>query len=179
MNNLKITIITFFAFIAIATACCKKTPDCGSLPCPTTSGANVVSCLINGTPFIVKGNNPTSSMFSCTSGTKLKNKSLGIGYTIDISNCKDKSEEYKVLRFDVGGVLAKQKYSISELSSTNCRIQFIGLLFNIFSDKTTIGELSITHLDSKVVSGTFNFVITDPNTNKKYTCTNGNFDLSL
>jgi hypothetical protein len=60
MNNFKTTIITLFAFIAIATACCKKpapapTKDKYGLPLPTQTGANTFGCLIDGVPFVVEG----------------------------------------------------------------------------------------------------------------------------
>jgi hypothetical protein len=60
MNNLKITIITLFAFIAIATACCKKptpppTTDKNGLPFATQTGANTFGCLIDGVPCVVNG----------------------------------------------------------------------------------------------------------------------------
>jgi hypothetical protein len=60
MNNLKITIVTLFTFITIATAGCKKpikipTTDKNGLPLATQTGANTFGCLIDGVPCVVTG----------------------------------------------------------------------------------------------------------------------------
>jgi hypothetical protein len=117
-------------------------------------------------------------MFSCNGGNTFKANTLGGGYYLDFFNCKDKSEIYKSIRFDVADTLHVENYLVGNANVTACRLVFHGKIFSIFSDSLTTGNLSITSIGERSVSGKFDFKVTDNHSGEKYNCTNGNFDLS-
>jgi hypothetical protein len=183
MKNIKIIAVTLFAFIAFATACRKittvpVTEACGQLPCPTTIGANVASCMINGEPFIVKGKGKSIGMFNCTSGNTFKYGTLAGGYTLEFFKCSDGTNKTNNIYFQFSGNPELKKYLIGKPLFTGCSLYTEGGGFFTISDSTSTGEIEITYLDNSIISGKFKFVTKDYNTGKTYTCTNGNFDLS-
>jgi hypothetical protein len=182
MKKIQIIFTTTLLFIALATACIKKpiTPSdtCGALPCPTTTGANVASCMINGEPFIVKGKGKSIGMFNCVGGNTLNYGTLAGGYKIEFYKCPDGTNKTNILHFDIYDNFNLKEYKIADPLKTNCRLEISGGGFSFYSDSNSIGSLSITYLDNNIISGKFNFTIKDPSTGKTYTCTDGNFDLS-
>jgi hypothetical protein len=88
MKNKIIISITTFIYICFAFACHKpKTITCGDLPCPSETGANIVSCYINGKPFIVLGNKPHVDMLSCNDGNTIGPSFGGINTAISSRKC--------------------------------------------------------------------------------------------
>jgi hypothetical protein len=180
MKNFKIIFYTTLLFIFTAIACCKqeppKEPTCGILPCPTTTGANVVSCMINGTPYIVKGFSPNVTMMSCTSGSLFKGSTFGAGYSVMAYNCTEVHKIGQIMIYIEDSVKI-ETYKLGDPFITGCRVDLSGGYGGFYSDKTSTGNFSITHLTDHVISGTFDFIIKDSHTGDVYTCTNGNFDL--
>jgi hypothetical protein len=182
MKKTQTIIITTILFMTIAAAC-VKTPikpneACGALPCPTTTGANVASCMINGEPFIVKGKGKSIGMFNCVSGNTFKYGTLAGGYTLEFFRCSDGTNKTNNIYFQFSGNPELKKYLIGNPLKTGCAPIIYGGGFQIYADSNSVGSIEITHLDNNIISGKFNFIIKDPSTGKTYTCTNGNFDLS-
>jgi hypothetical protein len=183
MKNIQTIFTITLIFIALATAC-VKTPlkpddDCGQLPCPTTTGANVASCMINGEPFVVKGKGKSIGMFNCVSGNTFKNGTLAGGYTLEFYRCADgNNNRMRGLYFEISDSLQIQSYKIGNPFITGCRLTIDGGGFSVLSDSSTIGLIEITKNSNSSVSGKFSFELKDKFRNKIYTCTNGNFDLS-
>jgi Family of unknown function (DUF6252) len=154
----KIILLTTLAFVCMAVACVKKppTPNCGQLPCPSATGANVVSCYVNGEPYIAKGGKPDLT---------------GLG-GFHIYFCKD--NYLQLLEIWLQDSLKVGEF---ELNNAN-RADFTGAWFNIVTNDTTTGKLIITHLTASSVSGNFWFNATNGSATNPYKITEGNFDIA-
>jgi hypothetical protein len=181
MKNKTLITITIFAYICFCFACIKTNPNvnknpCGELPCPTATGANVVSCYINGKPYIVKGNSPYVGLLSCTEGNTFKLKSLSSGYDLTFFKCTEVENAYRI-KFDIIDSLSVKKYHLGIFGQTGCRLDYSGSGTSVLSDSSSTGNFEITALNEHTISGKFDFEIKDSKGNI-YKCTNGNFDLS-
>jgi hypothetical protein len=182
MKKIQIITITLLAYIALATACNKiktttPTGSCGQLPCPTTTGANVASCMINGEPFIVKGKGKYTGMFNCVGGNTLTYGTLAGGYNLEFYNCPDGTLKANSIYFTIFDEIKIGQYNIGAPLINGCVLD-MGNIIVAASDSLTSGKIEITHIENHVISGKFNFVIKDPTNGKTYICTEGNFDLS-
>jgi hypothetical protein len=173
----KITLLTTFAFVFIAVACVKKPPEanCGKLPCPTAKGANVVSCYVNGVPYIAKGGKPNIGMFTgCQQGNYITSSALGgVNTTLNFYFCSSKYSDRIYL--NINDSLRVGKYILN--AGTPARAYLDGALsFRGQSTAIDQGELEITTLTNKVIAGTFSFKVKhDTGYND---VTEGNFDLA-
>jgi Family of unknown function (DUF6252) len=172
----KIILITTLAFVFMAVACVKNppAPNCGPLPCPTTTGANVVSCLVNGVPYIAKGGKPDLGMLSaCQQGMSLSSSALGGPNTkFTFYFCKDSKSQ--ILEIWLQDSLALGEYDLARAN----HIKFNGGLFNTVTNDSNTGKIQITKLTTNVVSGNFMFNASNGNKVNQYQITQGNFDIA-
>jgi hypothetical protein len=172
----KIILITTLAFVFMAVACVKNppAPNCGPLPCPTAQGANVVSCFVNGEPYIAKGGKPDlTGIGGCKQGSYITSSALGgPNATFHIYFCKD--NYVQLLEIWLQDSLKVGEF---ELNKAN-RADFTGAWFNIVTNDTTMGKLIITHLTAGSVSGNFWFNATNGSTSNPHKITQGNFDIA-
>jgi Family of unknown function (DUF6252) len=172
----KIISSTTLAFVFMAVACVKNQSalNCGKLPCPTAKGANVVSCYINGVPYIAKGGKPDlTGIGGCKQGSYITSSALGApNATINCYFCKDTYAQ--TLHIYLADSL---KVGLFELGSLN-RITFKGVFFNVVTNDSNIGQLTITSITPQLVSGTFWFNASSGSGLNQYQITQGNFDIA-
>jgi hypothetical protein len=172
----RITLSTTLAFVFIAVACVKKppAPNCGPLPCPTAVGANVASCFVNGEAYIAKGGKPDlTGIGGCKQGSYITSSALGApNATISSYFCKETYSQ--TLHIYLADSL---KVGLFELGSIN-RITFKGAHFNIVTNDSNTGQLTITNITPQSVSGTFWFNASSGTGVNQYQITQGNFDIA-
>lgn len=169
-----ILILSIFSF-----AQCKKTnTDSNGLPAATQEGKNTLGFLLNGQPWKPQGNNGTANLsidvdFGFNQGV------FGIAaYRILLSN----NREYfgigirDSLNFvTIPSMLTMNKYSIanSRFSTNTCDMSFYDT--TVFRS----GNLNITKLDkvNRIISGTFNTILFEPNCGDTIKITDGRFDM--
>jgi hypothetical protein len=175
MNNLKITIVTVFSFIILATSCGKKNPtppaptkDKYDLPLPTQTGANTLGCLIDGVPFVVEGEynwftgNGLESSFSITDSVfiiraKLNNPRTNLMICSKVHN-------------SIIGKHTANKYLISSYSYLSSNGASIPGQNGFFTANDTLPAsititnsdiiMPVTTLKDNFISGTFDLTLT-------------------
>jgi hypothetical protein len=155
MKTNKIIISTILLFICLAFACVKSTPaaNCGELPCPTATGANVVSCFVNGKPYIARGGKPDfSSTWGCAQGSYITSSALGgPNTTFSFRFCDGGyPEEIYIM---LGDTLRLGEYKLNTLN----KVLILGTFIYGQTDTINQGVFNITFLSSKIVAGNFNF----------------------
>jgi hypothetical protein len=178
MKTNKIIISTILLFICFAFACVKSTPNttpnCGDLPCPTATGANVVSCYVNGKPYIAKGGKPDLSLWGCQQGNHITSSALGGPNTTFSFRFCDAGypEEIFIL---LGDTLRLGEYKLNSLN----RVLILGTFLYGQTDTINQGSFNITFLSSKIVAGNFNFnTSTNVAGSTVFKFTQGNFDIA-
>jgi hypothetical protein len=169
MNNLKITIITLFAFLAIATACCKK-------PVPATIiGTNRVTCTINGQRLESKGGKPNDNPFlGCQTGNFISSSALGgVNYRFDFNFCLNDSQEN--LDIYIHDSLQVKKYS---LGSNPNKVKMTGLFFTGITDNNHGGTFEITQIEDHAIIGKFSLDLAIVGSPSTAHITNGTFNLA-
>jgi hypothetical protein len=167
MKSKIITTTTTIFFILLAAACGKKAPNCGALPCPTNTGANVVSCMIDGEPFICRGGKPTNT-WGCEEGNTIYGSAFG--YTNITSRiCSDDIQNLKIhfdtpLELKTYTIGMKNQFCVRATTNSAC------------SDSIQTGTITITTLTDKVLAGNFSLNAKSATGIRKIT--NGNFDLA-
>jgi hypothetical protein len=173
----KIILLTTLAFVCMAVACVKNppTPNCGQLPCPSATGANVVSCYVNGVPYIAKGGKPTIGMFTgCQQGNYITSSALGgVNTTLNFYFCSSKYSDR--ISLDIYDSLKVGIYQLNEGTFARARLEG-ALTFNGYTDAANTGQLEIITLTDKVIAGKFSFKVMFGN--QMNTITEGNFDLA-
>jgi hypothetical protein len=173
----KIILLTTLAFVCMAVACVKNppTPNCGQLPCPSATGANVVSCYVNGEPYIAKGGKPdlTSTMGGCKQGSFLQPKNGLSTSHFDFRFCNNNYPEN--IYIYIYENLEVKNYSLSNIN----KVVIDGTLLQGQTDELNTGSLQITNMTEKIISGTFEFTVeVNKLTHEKLHFTNGTFDLA-
>jgi hypothetical protein len=177
MKTNKTIISTILLFICLAFACVKSTPtaNCGQLPCPTTTGANVVSCLVNGKPYIANGGKPDlSGMFgTCKQGSYVSSSALGgPNCKFTFRFCIDNYAQQ--LDISLGDSLKVGKFELG----INNHVKFDGAYYNIVTNNLNKGVFNITNLTINSISGNFNFYASSDTNVNQYHITQGNFDIA-
>jgi hypothetical protein len=167
MKSKIITTTTTIFFILLAAACGKKAPNCGALPCPTNTGANVVSCMIDGEPFICRGGKPNVN-WVCKEGNTIYGSAFG--YTNITSRICNNDIQYLQINFDTP--LELKTYTIG----MNNRFCVSAIINTACSDSIQTGIITITTLTDKVLAGNFSLNAKSATGIRKIT--NGNFDLA-
>jgi hypothetical protein len=111
----------------------------------------------------------------CKPGCQYQIKTLGKGYSLDFQHC-DAVDKIYYIHFDIGDSLKDHK--IGDAFITNCRVKAGGGWGTLYSNSSTVGEITINYLSEHIISGSFNFTLDSSSQIGKIVCTNGNFDLS-
>jgi hypothetical protein len=177
----KIISSTTLAFVFMAVACVKNQSvlNCGKLPCPTAKGANVVSCYINGVPYIAKGDRPTLGMFSvCEQGCDFTNVVAPGQFTsLEFFFCDktiSRTGFVNQIQIDIRDSLKVGTYQLNEGTPAIARLSG-ALDFNGQTDSVELGVLQITTLTEKVIAGKFSFKVSHGSAINNVT--EGNFDI--
>jgi hypothetical protein len=173
MKTNKTTCIATFIFLCFAIACIKTgptMPNCGELPCPTTTGKNIVSCYVNGKPYIAQGGYPKLGMFSgCVEGCYLDEPNIELTFRF----C-DGGKYAEQINIFLGTDLHLGEY---KLDSKN-KVDFDMVFFRAVTNDLNIGTVNITNLTDSSVSGNFDFYASADSSVNQYHITQGNFDIS-
>jgi hypothetical protein len=173
----KIILLTTLALVCMAVACVKNppTPNCGQLPCPSAIGANVVSCYVNGVPYIAKGGKPDlTGIGGCKEGSYITSSALGgANTTLHFHFCDSGWPDRITL--DITDTLKLGIYQLNGGVPARARLDGAGN-FSGTTSATQLGSLEITSLSPKAVSGKFIFNVSNGNGINRIT--EGNFDLA-
>lgn len=167
-GSIILLLLTSFAI----NSCNKDDDNCQGVEClppATQTGAGTFGCLVNGVPFVDK-----SGSFNCfyqlvdgeyyfgITGSRAGNEYV----QIDIGSIKAELSEGDIL------LLEREDNKFYAFLSFNC----ICPQGKTNSDQP--GTLKVTKFDiqNKIVSATFEFTVTDPNTGTVYEITEGRFD---
>jgi hypothetical protein len=173
---------SLFALMSICVSCKKSlfetvfTP-CGPLPCPTSSGKNVISFMFDNQHVIVKGKDSKIGMFTCTSGNAI---TIHPNYCeIEVFKCPEdqKSADIRSVYISIYEDPQLKTYVISNPKNENVLIDFDSAFSFGRSDSSTKGIVTFHKVSSTVIAGSFEFTIKD-NNEKWHTFNRGNFDLS-
>jgi hypothetical protein len=177
MKNISILILLPFFLILFSCDSDDDSPNCQGIDClpeATQSGAGTFGCLVNGEPFYAFGS--VDCQYQLVNGEYF----FGVGFArdsgfpISIGLGSSNSE-----------LVENQTYMLLSASDGNkfANVGFLydpdlpGIVFNT-TDMNHTGIMIITKLDeqNKIVSGTFEFEILNPDDGQVYQITEGRFD---
>ncbi|NHM02598.1 hypothetical protein [Flavobacterium difficile] len=161
-------------FVSFTLSCCNKDDNppadpLSQLPPATQIGAGTFGCLVNGVPYV-----DNSGDFNCF--YQLVNGEYYFGITASINNQEN-------LQIDIGSLksqLIEGEILLKERENGNF---YAFLSFDCIcppgkTNSVQPGSLNVSKFDiqNNIVSATFEFTVTDPNTGAVYNITNGRFD---
>jgi hypothetical protein len=173
----KIIFSAILAFVCIAMACVKKPPslNCGKLPCPTAKGANVVSCMINGKPYIAKGGkSDLTAKGGCKQGSYYQDNhgSTCNYFSFNFCNHLGYNDSIHINLYDS---LAQKKYKLDYYNN----VRMDGFLLYGTTSNFDTGFVTITTITDKIIAGTFAFTVrSNAIEHGRMRVTEGNFDLA-
>ncbi len=163
------------AILLLTLTACKKNDEAGCqgvdcLPPATQTGEDTFGCLVNGEPFL-----DNSGFFNCF--YQLVDGEYYFGIT-----AQDSGNEY--IQIDIGSLNSsieiETELELNEREDGNfyALLSFDCICPQGMTNSNTPGTLEITKLDltNNIVSGIFNFTVTNPDTGETYEITEGRFD---
>jgi hypothetical protein len=153
------------------------TPNCQGIDClpeATQTGAGTFGCLVNGEPFYAFGS--VDCQYQLVNGEYFFGVGFSRGccfpYTIDLATEQleiEEGETYNLLEINQGNAYGYVAFFFDSDNS-----QFI----TATTSEEHSGTITITKLDqqNKIVAGTFEFEILNPDDSQVYQITEGRFD---
>ena len=184
MKNNKIVLLALTAIISIFAGCKKdktEPTELSKLPTATQIGANTVGCLVNGKAWVAQRND--CSIFCEASFKVLYNGANGgnLGITAININIAEGINQGILIGFDSTNF--KSNFIYSQVTSLSMGFTFINnseyiRSWNPLVTCTGLINLTTYNLQSGIISGTFEFTLSKPNT-QPIVVTEGRFDKKL